>query len=391
MGTEWISRKDDSDGSLRGQRIAFTGRLASLDRREAVQLLEEKGAAYAARVTRSTGTLVIGQDGWPLRTNGRLTRKLARARCLARRGHAIEIISEGAFLSRLGDADFEQQISRRYDLAQLSDALGISGRSVRAWVQSGLIRPVEVPNGVPRFDFAQVARARALLKLTRAGVSLKRLRRSVAQLERLMPGAGDLLGRLSGIECSGRLALCDERGKLVEPTGQRLLDFREPERDAPIRMTGRDEESLFAFALQCEEQGDYREAAHAYRALLISDGPDAEICFNLGNALYGIGDREAALEQFRAATALDPDDAEAWNNLANLLAETGRLAESVAAFGRALAADPRYADAHYGLADVLDELGRRREARAHWRLYLQQDPHSDWAEYARSRLAAGQA
>jgi Flp pilus assembly protein TadD/DNA-binding transcriptional MerR regulator len=366
--------------------------MAALERREAARLVRESGGEYSPRVTRSTTLLVIGQDGWPLRKNGRLTQKLSRAKALNRDGVAVGVVSEDAFFARLGLAELEQHISRRYSAAQLSSTLGISGRLVRGWLRAGLIAPSESVAGVAQFDFRQIARARALSRLFDAGVSLKALRRSLAQLRRWMSGADELIDRMTRLESSARLAMRTASGDLVEPTGQLLLDFSAPDSCAlddasAFRIDdARHGDELFKQAIHHEEQGDFEAAVRAYRRLIGLEGPDPEVCFNLGNALYAAGDSTAALDYFREAVALDPNDAEAWNNLANMLAESGRLAESMSAFRNALAVDPRYADAHYGLADVLDELGRPQEARIHWQAYLKQDSHSDWAEYARSRL-----
>jgi Flp pilus assembly protein TadD len=70
-----------------------------------------------------------------------------------------------------------------------------------------------------------------------------------------------------------------------------------------------------------------------------------------------------------------------------VLAELGRCDEAVAALRRTLSLDPRNARAHYNLADLLDECGRSGEAAPHWRAYLRLDQTSQWAAYARGRLA----
>jgi len=49
--------------------------------------------------------------------------------------------------------------------------------------------------------------------------------------------------------------------------------------------------------------------------------------------------------------------------------------------------DPRFADAHYNLALTAEKLGLENEARRHWRRYVELEPASEWAAYARERLA----
>src|SRR5437868_14057079 len=73
---------------LRGQRVALTGALVSMPRAEAVALVRRSGGEFSAQVTRETSLLVVGEQGWPLKRNGRLTNKLERARLLQRQGCA---------------------------------------------------------------------------------------------------------------------------------------------------------------------------------------------------------------------------------------------------------------------------------------------------------------
>ena len=67
-----------------------------------------------------TGLLIVGQEGLPLRKDGRLSRKLQLARRLGR-VYPIEVITEGEFLARLG---LESPTSfRRLSTSQLSQVL----------------------------------------------------------------------------------------------------------------------------------------------------------------------------------------------------------------------------------------------------------------------------
>jgi thioredoxin-like negative regulator of GroEL len=129
------------------------------------------------------------------------------------------------------------------------------------------------------------------------------------------------------------------------------------------------------------------ETAKVYRTLLLKEGPDAEVCFNLANVLHGLGETQAAIERLHEAVTIDPQFSDAWNNLGNLLADKNCLDEALDAFLQAVMVEPDYADAHFGLAHVLEQVGRRDEARVHWHAYLQNKQSGEYAEYARSRLA----
>jgi tetratricopeptide (TPR) repeat protein len=170
-----------------------------------------------------------------------------------------------------------------------------------------------------------------------------------------------------------------------------LFDFREHPETEVLTFTPFEAQAsadvLFERALEAEEQGEPARAVEIYQKLLLREGPQPELCFNLGNALYALGQREAARERFRQAVELDADYVEAWNNLGNVLSETGDREAAVSAFTRALELDPHYSDAHFNLAETLAELGQREQARPHWQTYLKYDHRSEWSTRARRQLA----
>jgi NAD-dependent DNA ligase len=77
---------------LKDQKVAFTGKLASMTSAEAQELVRACGAEWVASVTEQTTILVVGQDGLPLGKDGGLTRNLRAARRL--KSHGIVITSE---------------------------------------------------------------------------------------------------------------------------------------------------------------------------------------------------------------------------------------------------------------------------------------------------------
>src|SRR5262249_19211631 len=58
---------------LQGKRVAFTGRLASMTRAEAADLVRAHGGRFTTTLNRFTSLLVVGQDGWPFEKDGRLS------------------------------------------------------------------------------------------------------------------------------------------------------------------------------------------------------------------------------------------------------------------------------------------------------------------------------
>jgi len=379
---------------LQGQEVAFTGRLASLTRKEAAGLVTDLGGVFVSSPGRRTTLLVMGQEGWPLREDGRLTRKLERARALQDSGQSISIIPEEEFLERISLSERRENIHRLYTITQLTRILEVPRDRVRLWMRTGLIRPVRMVHHLAYFDFHQVAAARMLCRLTGAGVTAGRIRKSLLALKAWSPGVERSLWQLSLLERQGRILVRLENGQLAEPSGQLLFDFmaeeepQEPERP-PLRvdLNPRTAEGWFELALRREDEGELEEAAEAYRRALLLAGPQAELCFNLANVLYELDRKDQAVERFYQALELEPEYVEAWNNLGNALGDLGEQEKAIEAYRRALKVEPGYADAHYNLAETLRQAGREGEARIHWKAYLKQDPGSVWAENVRQQLA----
>jgi hypothetical protein len=374
---------------LKGKQVAITGRLASMTRTEAAQLIRAHGGSFASTVSQRTSILIVGQDGWPLQKDGRLTEKLRKAHLFQRSGIAIDVLSEDELLTRIGFKEHTEGVRRLYSTAQLSRLLKIPGSSLRKWVKAGLLSPIETAGGVSHFDFGQVVSAKTLCGLFEAGVKPERLRRSIRQLQSWLGSVDQPLLQLAVLEGNGDLLIRLDDG-LAEPSGQRCLDFYEVEVDPALSMTQPPAtvDLLFESACDNEEAGHWEEAAEAYRQALLIGGPNSAICFNLANVLYRLGKTEQAVERYCQAVELDRSFGEAWNNLGVVLSDLGREKEAVTAFKQALSQDPGYADARYNLADVLDGIGDGIEARRHWQSYLSQDHESPWANYARRRLTA---
>lgn len=380
---------------LQGKSVAFAGRLATLTRSHAVELVADLGGRFCTRVTRDTALLVVGLNGWPLRRDGRVSGKLRKAQRLVEAGLPIEILREDQFLARLGLSHFGDSVCRRYTLDQVAKVAAVPPQRLRSWLRAGLLQPVETTHGVAQFDFRQISAVKRLQELTAAGVTPTRLRQSLRRLEAWLPDAQQWLSQLELFAQGPRLVARSADGQLLQMDGQRLFDFfdespSEAPRPPALRFEppASDADELFQQALKQEQQAEFAAAAAAYRQWLLAFGPDAQVCFNLGNTLFALGKHEAAAERYRQAVEVDPDYVEAWSNLGCVLAELHETPEAIAALTRATELSPTYPDALYNLADVLDRCGQRRQARRYWEAYLEQDADSPWAEHARSRLAA---
>jgi hypothetical protein len=86
---------------LGGQSFLFTGKLATMQRKEAEGKVREAGGAVSSGVTAKLHYLVIGDEGSPLYGNGKKGSKQLKAEELNAEGANIRIISETAFLQML--------------------------------------------------------------------------------------------------------------------------------------------------------------------------------------------------------------------------------------------------------------------------------------------------
>ncbi|MFN0059647.1 MAG: tetratricopeptide repeat protein [Planctomycetota bacterium] len=380
--------------------VAITGRLASMTHEAAAEIVVSRGGRTVRLPTWDTDYLVVGADSWQLTDDGEVSESLLRARQLKERGARLSIVSEEEFLEQLQvtGRGASAEARRLYTCEQLSRLLKIPGSRIRSWVRNGILKPVRSEFRIDYFEFRQVHSIKMIAELLDQGVRLERLRASLTQLQRWLPGADWSLGQLGILEREGTMLIRLDDGSLIEPNGQMRLDFEAPADEvsnlvtdgAPASRSGSTSLSAgesFDRALKLESHGHYEEAARVYRKAWLLGGPNAEIAFNLGNVLNTLGRHEEAEQRFLEAIELDPVYAEAWNNLAGVYCGLERFDDAIAAYGHALDVAPGYADAHYNLAVCLLQLGRRDAARAHAEAYFEQDPSSGWADQLRQQLA----
>jgi tetratricopeptide (TPR) repeat protein len=416
-----------SSPNLAGERLSFTGTLASMTHQQAHELAQQHGGTATQHVSRQTTMLVVGEEGWPLEPDGHPSVKLQDASRLQQEGLPLRILSESDWLRLLGLDGRCREVHALYTPAMLSKSLDVPIGTIRRWERLGLIRPVKKVYRLPYFDYAEAAGVRRLNELLNAGVPRSQLEASLAKIRHLLPGVERPLAQLNLLAQDARLVARDDRG-LFEPTsGQRCFDFGGAEPHPPPLPSANaslgEEDSVIAFRITAARSAGATEATsphessvrdaranwsaeqwfaegcrhldthrpepaiEAFRLALMErpDGP--EIHFHLAEALFRVGRSEAALERYYAAVEADHNYLEAWMQIGSLLAARGELEPALDALRLALSVHADYPDAHWHVADVLLQLGRTDEAAEHWRRYLQFDTRGPWAEEARQRLA----
>jgi len=387
----------DARSTLKDQQVAFTGRLASMTRREAEALVKECGGECSASINRATTLLVVGMDGWPLLADGRLSGKLQRAEALRRKGRKqqLRICSEEQFLEFAGRKAPPAMHPKPMDAAHVCELVGVTPDTLHRWEMLGLVRSSD-----NRYDFRDLVSLQTVAALDAQGASTQTIAQSVRALSRVLPGTDRPLAQLKLLGDRDSL-VAEVNGSLMSPGGQLLMRFAPDEPDpideapaTPLTMFIREQpvdertaEQWFEIGSEHEEAGEWDLAERAYRKSVAVQPLAADVHFNLANVLLATNRRQAAEERYRVVLEQNPEMAVAWFNLADLLDESGRSAEAIDCLRSALRCDPHFADAHYNLAVCCEKTGLLDEAIEHWREYVRLDPSSEWAAFARRKLS----
>ncbi len=393
------SRLPTPPPALAGERVTFTGVLASMTHAQAAELVAQHGGEATAHASRQTTMLVVGEEGWPLEADGRPSQKFQQVREWRALGASIRVFRESDFLQMLGLSDRQSDVHRLYTPAMLGEMLDLPVALIRRWERVGLLKAAKRVLRLPYFDFQEVARLRRLAELLDSGVSREELESSLAALSELFPEAGGPKANIGLLARDSRVYLRDDHS-LIEPvSGQRVFDFDEDEprhdegETATLPLTisptfDAPQSSADWFSRGCSllEDGNATGSVEAFRMSLMLKPGDAECQFCLADALYRTGNAGAALERYYAVVETDRKYLEAWTQIGCLHAERDEFDAAVSAFRIALELHPDYPDAHLHLAEALHSLGRTDEAEPHWRQYLEFDRRGPWADLARQRL-----
>jgi len=385
-------------GPLAGERVSFTGTLASMTHREAQALVEQHGGIATTHVSRQTTLLVVGEEGWPLEEDGTPSVKLQQVQHWQEEGLPVRIINETDWLSVLGLDAQRQEVHRHYTPAMLSQMLDLPVGTIRSWERAGLIKAVRRIYRLPYFDYQEVAGARRLAELLDAGVPRRQIEASLEKLREMLGGNDRAWGQIEVLARDRKVVYRDNSGLIESLTGQRLFEFEgEPAAEdvpetLPLAPGSRNVQThwtaddWYEEACRLIDEHELAAAVDALRLCLMDQPGRAEAHFQLAETLYRMDNVQGALERYHMTVELDPKYLEAWTQLGCVYSQLGQPQAALDAFDVALDVHPEYPDAHLHKAELLHQLGRSEEARLHWETYLQFDQRGPWAENARQRL-----
>jgi len=372
---------DRMSETLRGHTVVFTGKLWSLGRKEARNLVHRFGGVAGDDVTLRTTLLVVGGDTYPegvpdisrlVNDQSTHSQKLRRAAQVnAEQPDRIRIISEDDFCRIVGLPPVAELREKHYgqrDVLAMYPALREDHlRYLQKW---GFIRRVFKNNADTFFGFSDLTVLRQVHAELQQGASFRAVLRDLQATR------------------SGQLAFdfrIDAEPARIIALKPRQAVTREPPPASLATMTLTTAEQYFLMGSLLDDGTPERqeEASQAYRRALEDDPDLVAALINLANIRYARDELAEAQALYERAILLDGSYYEAHFNLGNIHHDHGRFLDAEACYLDALALNPGYPDAHFYLAVTLEKMGRSNEARQHWRDYQRLAPEGEWVELAR--------
>ena len=124
----------------------------------------------------------------------------------------------------------EELLFRRGELCKI---IGLSARQLQYWHKTNLLRPsYQTPGSHGRYTFQDLIAFKAAKKLLEAGVSLQRIRKSIASIQELLPSIKRPLAELT-LVATGDVILAFYQDTAFEAiSGQEwIIEVAEVERD----------------------------------------------------------------------------------------------------------------------------------------------------------------
>ena len=373
------------DSPFHGQVVVFTGKLASVGRRQAREIVERLGGVAADDVTARTTMLVVGavgvspDTGDATPTADAQTLKLRRAeQANAATPGRVRILPEEDFC-RLGGLASVETLDRQYhSLRQIHDRYPVVREDHLRYLEKWfLVRPVARTNTDRYYGFQDLGIIRQVSEGLESGASFRTVLRALvaARDGQLMLDFGQRMREAHPVKV---VALTPHRESGATPT---TVAAARPLSSAHLSLAAR----YFREGAALDEGGerDQERARLAYRKALLLDPNLVPALVNLANIHYGLDRLVEAQALYERALHLDTECFEAYFNLGNIHHDLGRYLDALEHYRVAVGINPAYADAHFYLAVTLEKIGHSAEAKAHWCSYRDLAPEGEWVELAK--------
>lgn len=342
--------------------IVFTGKLASLSRREAQEAVVRQGGEAPSRVSKNTTHIVMGEEGYL--TEIVKSSKLKRAEEINAQGGSVRIISESEFLEMLGMESKAVLEKKYYSLERIQRVYPrLRPDLIRYFAHWGLFTPAVKTNAQHYYEFKDLLTFRQIDELLSHKLALRAVARRVLEMRHPSP----------------QISLKFEESR---PKGI-VLSLQKPVQEPP-----RTAEEWYEVGFKADGNPDtYEEAIAAYENALAMAPAYVEAMVNLANLYFHKNDITRALALLEKAFQLDENNYLVCYNLANLYDENAQYERAVQLYQRALLLFPNYEPALFNLAIVYEKMGQAASARSYWKKYLEVEPDGEWALIAKEHLA----
>jgi tetratricopeptide (TPR) repeat protein len=345
---------------LAGERVAITGKMVTLSRRDIRAIVERLGGEVID--DGAPGATVVVGDYGPLQASDE---------------HGIRCLNEAVLceLAGLPSSDaLRAQFKTSRDIRGMYPA--IRDEHLRFFEKWGLVHPV-----AGRFygftDLQVIRQAAAELA---GGTPLQAVVRSLSSTREGGQMMLDFQSQPRRREHPTQQARVVTLARRTEPPPA-LFPVSAP-------MPGNDEALAARYFMEGARLDDGTEenqdaAISSYRRALIVDPDLVPALVNLANIHYARDSHIEAMALYERALTLEPDCFEAHFNLGNVHHDLGRFEDALVAYREAVALNPGYPEAHFYLAVTLEKMGRSPDAKPHWKLYRELAPEGEWAELAK--------
>jgi tetratricopeptide (TPR) repeat protein len=283
-------------------------------------------------------------------------------------------------------------VGQTFTLSEVQRIAGLEAGRLRYLERLRLIRP-HSRWGQRFYSFSDLVALQTIHHLSALRIPARRLGRAIVALERQLGVSRLSLDKLSVVPLGRAIAIVPPGTQCppIEPlSGQFVLYFEAGRRAARVtQIISRNAQQWFDRAVAYDARPEASlQAVAAWRRVVVLAPHWVDARILLGLALCRVGEFAEAEQSFRIVIQIAPESADARFHLGSLLGDLQDFSDAALHLRHAIRINPRHFEAHFNLAMVLERLDCAPLARQHWRICLRLNGSGDWADYARSRVAA---